>query len=102
MVAQTAIFEDEITREFKPLVLHTRKINPDELQKLTQLDNALAAYRLGGYGEWIIGHITCAAEQKPGRIMVHFEPVPRANMPLLSKWRSIEDVRYAFYAPEGE
>lgn len=100
MVAmQPAIFDDDITQEFKPLVLHTRRIDPEELLELTQLENALAAYQLGGYGEWIIGHITCAAEHKPGRIMVHFEPVPRKDMCLLPKWRFIEEVRYAFYAP---
>lgn len=100
-IAEPAIEEDD-TQEFVPLTLHTRPIDPDELHELTQLENTLAAYQLGGYGEWILGHITLAAEQKPGRIMVHFEPVPRTDMSLMSKWRSIEDVRYAWYAPEGQ
>lgn len=100
METQNAILTADDTQELPRLVLHTRPINLDELHELTQLENTLCAYQLGGYGEYILGHITLAAEHKVGRVMVHFEPIPRKDMSLMSKWRSIHEVSYAWYAPE--
>lgn len=100
MPAET-IYTETDTQEIIPLVLHTRRIDPAELHELTQLEGALCAYRLGGIGQWILGHISAAAHYKGGRIMVNFEPIPRADMSLMSKWRLLGDVQFAWYAPKG-
>lgn len=100
MPAET-IFTDTDTQEIIPLVLHTRRIETKELRDLTQIEGSLCAYRLGGMGEWILGHITMVAVAKHNRIMVCFQPVPSKNAAYMAMWRSVEDVRYAFYAPKG-
>lgn len=85
------------TQEMPRLVLHTRRIRPGEIKDLTLLEGSLCAYRLGGYGEYILGHITLAAVAKGNRIMVNFQPVPRKDMSLLPMWRELSEVMFAWY-----
>lgn len=101
MPAET-IFTDDDTQEMPALVLHTRRIDTKELRDLTQIEGSLCAYRLGGMGEWILGHITMVGVAKHNRIMVCFQPVPSKNAAYLPMWRPVEDVRYAWYGKAGE
>lgn len=97
----TTVTADD-TQELPRLVLYTRRIQPAEIKDLTQIEGSLCAYRLGGIGEYILGHITMASITKTNRITVCFQPVPSKVKAYLPMWRPLDEVRFAWYAKAGE
>lgn len=102
MDANTATLTETDTQEMPRLVLHTRRIQPAEIKDLTQIEGSLCAYRLGGIGEYILGHITMASVTKRNRITVCFQPVPSKNAAYMAMWRPLDEVKFAWYSPEGQ